>query len=226
MLFRLVSGKDPFELNPGLRAIPQFNKLTDRQMFFVCLVADTDRDNPIVTQPERQRRERAAMIAGYPMEADGKRPDKNARDIINGKINSVEDAIVEYKRNQFDEDKANEAALNQQIQEIRECMATNKRKQAEVVEKKTAKDGTKTERKYTDEAQVFDLVEKAAKLGKGLPDLIEARDKLRAKLKAKDPVKLEIITHTAADLPAEDEDGDEAESTIDRVMRLQNDQAN
>src|SRR5690606_28613191 len=106
--------KDFFELNPGAKAIEEFNKCSSRQMFFVCLVADRDYDSPLRTLPERTRREKAVVIAGYPRE--GNRPDKNARNLINGKVESVEAAITKYYEIQFDEDKAMLHAINAQIQ--------------------------------------------------------------------------------------------------------------
>lgn len=204
MLFKLVSGQNPFDLNPGLLAIAEYKDLTDRQMFFVCLSADADWDNPLRTLPEKQRREKAALIAGYPLEADGKRPDKNARMLIGGKIESVEKAIAFYRATQFDEDKANLAAIDHQVQEARDLMALDKQKAAQ-----------------GDIELAFVLAEKAVKLGQGIARLVETRRELKALVQAKEPIKLEITTYTAADLPSEEEDqGDQEESTIDKVMRL------
>lgn len=202
MQYKLVSGKDPFELNPGLRAIAKFNELTDRQMFFVILVADTDWDNPLRTFPEKQRREKAAIAAGYLMEADGKRPDKNARDIINGKLDKVEKAIAEYRNLHFDEDEANLAAINQQIQEARELMQMDKEKAAN-----------------KDYEKAFVLAEKAMKLGQSIHKLVETRDATLARIKEKKPILIDTLTNTAADVaPDGPEDGDSEESTIDKYM--------
>ncbi len=206
MHYKLKSGEDPFELNPGLLAIEEFKNLTPTQMFFVCLIADQEWDNPLKTMPERQRRERAAMIVGYPMEPGGKRFDKNGRNMINGKVETVEKAIEVYRKNHFDEDEANLAAVDHQIQEARELMMLDKTKEA-----------------AGDAKLKYDLAEKAIKLGQGITKLIENRAEIKAMIQAKKPVKLEITTHTAADLMDDNDEmeGDEEMSTIDRVMSKQ-----
>ena len=159
MLYRLKSDKDTLELNPGARAIAEFDALTGMQFFFVCLVADTDRDNPIKSFPEKERRAKAATIAGYGME--GNRPDKNARNLINGKVESVEKAIAKYRELQYDEDEVSLEAVNTQVSEVRKIMSEDKEKLAQ-----------------GDPELKYKLIEKATNIGKKLPDLLEARRKL------------------------------------------------
>lgn len=207
MHYKLKSGEDPFELNPGLLAIAQYKALTARQMFFVCLVADTDWDNPLKTLPARQRREKAALIVGFPMEAGGKRLDKNGRQLVNGQIEDVEAAIKFYQSVQFDEDQANLEAVNKQIEEARALMSKDKEKLA-----------------GSDKKLMFDLAEKAVKLGKGINDLVETRDSIVARIKAKKPINLEIVTGTSADLPDLDldkMDEDNGESLSDMIVNRQ-----
>ena len=40
MLFKVIASKDIFELNPELKSIVEFERLTPRQMTYVALVAD------------------------------------------------------------------------------------------------------------------------------------------------------------------------------------------
>jgi hypothetical protein len=109
MLYKIIHDKDTFELNPEIKAIAEFADLTDRQFRFVALVAD--RRTPLRTLPDKQRREKATMICGYGME--GNRPDKNARTLIAGQLEKV-DEIKEYlksdKKNTRDYGKALEQA--------------------------------------------------------------------------------------------------------------------
>jgi len=202
MLFKLIHDKDTHELNPGAQAIKELAELTNGQFFFVCLVADTDYDNPLRTLPEKARREKAARIAGYTgVEKDG-RPDKNVRNLINGKVEAVEKAITWYREHQFDEDKAALAAINRQITEAREMMEMDKMKMAN-----------------KDPELAFKLTEKAMKFGAGINALYAERKELEQRIKLKEPVQMNIITNTSADLagvPELDEEGEEM-STIDRV---------
>jgi hypothetical protein len=204
MQYKLVSGQKFFDLNPGAQAIEAYSKLTDQQMWFVCLTCDADYDNPIRTLPERERREKAAKIAGY--KSEGRRPDKNARNLILGKVESVEKASVVYRELQYDADRANMESLQRQIQEIRSLMALDK--------KAASKGDVKLE---------FDLVDKASKIGQNLPKLIAAQKELEKILQDKVPVRVDIQTFTAADiLPAEGEKQDAEEeslSTIDLFMK-------
>jgi len=202
MLFKLIHDKDIHELNPGARAIKELTDLTSSQFFFVCLVADTDYDNPLRTLPDKIKREKAARIAGYlGTEADG-RPDRNVRNLINGKVDNVEKAINWYREHQFDEDKAALAAINRQITEAREMMEMDKMKMAN-----------------KDPELAFKLTEKAMKFGAGINALYVVRKDLEQRIKSKEPIQMNITTNTSADLvgvPDTDEEGEEM-STIDRV---------
>lgn len=209
MLFRLKHGVDSFELNPGARAIPEFDCLTDKQFFFVCLVADVDRDNPLYTLPEVTKRTKAASLAGYGME--GNRPDKNARNLIGGKVASVEAAIKVYRENQFDEDKANLAAIDRQILEIRAFLEKDKELMA--TDEKTKKIDLKSYQQ---------LLQAAGKLGPDLRKLTEEKRELEKVIKAKSPVNIGIQTNTAADITDDEQqqldNPDEQVSTLDIVM--------
>lgn len=118
MLFRVEASKDTFELNPSLKAIPEFERLTERQMTYVILV--TDYKSPLRKLTPEERKEQAALIAGYKMDKEGKRLDTNARNLVQGKIKSVEEAVDRYKLLQKDEDYETLLALNTLIAQIRE----------------------------------------------------------------------------------------------------------
>lgn len=219
MLFNVHSDlatgeKDFFEMNPGARAIEAFNNLRSRQMFFVCLVADRDNDSPLRTQPERTRRERAVVICGYPME--GTRPDKNARDLINRKVESVEKAIIAYKDIQYDEERAMLDAINAQIQETLDAMGLDKREAARVVKIKTDKATGNTEKiEYVDAKQLSELRMAAIKLGVQLPSLRKSKAELISSIRSTSPAPLDnILTYSSQDV-TDDVVGEEGGSTLD-----------
>ncbi len=221
MLYKINSEQDIFELNPGLRAIKEYNALTPRQMLFVCLVSDVDFDNPLRSLPEMERREKAAKVAGYPTDTDGKRLDKNGRNLVHGKVESVEAAIAEYRNLQFDEDKANLQAIENQIEEIRWMMNLKKEDAAKITKTKKNKETKEEETTtYVDYDLAFNLAEKSAKLGASLAKLVETKKELKAKVQAKEPIKFEVSTYTAGDIAQQyqEEETDSSLSTIDQFM--------
>ncbi len=199
MLFKIIAGKDIFDLNPGLKAFEEFNVIDNQQMTAVALFADYD--SPLRTKPEKERRELAAKIAGYPME--GKRLNKNGRTFVAGETPRLEKAIEKYREIQFDEQKALLEAYDQQIQGIIKLMTMDKME--------AAKDNPKL---------AMDLEEKAAKLSTQLPDIKEAKKKIQDLMNIDRENKPEIDTYTSSDLPI---DGDNDLSTIDKFMQNKKD---
>lgn len=203
MRFRLKSGVDPFELNPGARAIKEFDDLTPMQFFFVCLVADVDLDNPLYSLPDKDRRVKATQIAGYGME--GTRPDKNARTLISGKVADVEAAILKHRELQPDDDKQALAAVEKQLYEARAFLEMDKQKASGGDGKVHAK-----------------LIQDSIKIAQELPKLLQVKQGLVKVIMAKDSVQLGVQTYTAADITEQEasqmEDGDEPMSTIDVFM--------
>lgn len=186
MLFKLKQGEDIKELNPGIDAIPEFAVLTSKQMTAVALIADYD--SPLRKLTPKAKRERAALLAGYPLE-DGKRLDKNGRDIILGKVESIEKAIIAYQELEPDEDKESIRGYDNMIQMINDIMNSDKK----------------------------DDLDQAVKLSKQLPEIKEARKAIQEKINSRD-YKPEIETYTSADLDEDDEDNEDL-STIDKVMQ-------
>lgn len=194
MIYKLIAGKDPFELNEGLRAIKAYTRLSPREMFFVLLVADPSKDNPVKTLTGKQRRERAAIIAEFLLEPDGKRLDKNGRNTVDGKIEKVEQAIEEFKRNHYNEHQRNKEALKKQIGEIRDFLESDKQNDPK-------------------------MLKLAVELGVKLPDLESALDKLEAMEPENN--RFEGTTYTSADIPEEyfEEGGDESLNAIELFHR-------
>jgi hypothetical protein len=127
MIYLVRHGHDVFQDNPGLLAVEQYARLTDKQMKFVLILCDPSKDNPVKTLSGRDRRERSAVLAGYPLESDGKRLAKNGRELVYGKIKNVEEAIEEFQRNNYNQIHHSKEALKKQIVEIREFLKDDKR---------------------------------------------------------------------------------------------------
>lgn len=226
MLFRVKSelkdavGREFFDLNPGAEAIEEFNRCTSRQMFFVCLVADRDPDSPLRTQPELKRRTMAASIAGWPLE-DGKRLDKNGRNLVAGKVESVEVAIAKYKELQYDENEDMLMAVDAQIQEAIYLMKSNKEEMCTVVTKRTHKvkegESSVTETTSLDGKMLVQMIKDSMKLGAGLAELKETREKLVAMLPKTNNVLNDLTTFTSNDFTPEELSNTE-QSTIDTFM--------
>lgn len=201
MLYKIREGVSVFEDNPELLTIPEFAKLysttafvknedRDRRMRYVMLVAD--RRSPLRSLPEKQRREKATLIAGWGKE--GNRPDKNAREIIAGKITPIEEAIVKYREYQYDEHQDTLDTVNKQIDEIKEYLKSDKTK---------ARDYGKA-------------LEQAAKLGEKLVGLVETKLKLESLLQISTEEKPEVTTYSSYDIPEETLNSDEPLSTIEQ----------
>lgn len=129
MLFRVNAKKLTFELNPELKAILEFERLTDRQMTYIILA--TDYKSPFRKLTPEDRRIKAALTAGYKHEKDGKTLDMNTRNLINGKTPSVEVAIKKYRELQRDEDYETLLSISNLIGQIREV---NNKKGMEISE--------------------------------------------------------------------------------------------
>lgn len=118
MLFKVEQGKDVFDLNPQLKAVEEFSRLTDRQMVYVILA--TDYRSPFRKLSLEEKKTQAATTAGYKYEKDGKRLDMNARNLIAGKVGAVEAAIKRYRELQRDEDYETLLSVSTLISQIRD----------------------------------------------------------------------------------------------------------
>lgn len=105
-----------FEDNPELKAIPEFTNLTERQMKYVMLV--DFHGSPLRLMKPEERKFRAALIAGYKLEKDGKRLDVNGRNLIEGKVATIELARRILNEIQHDSERELMEALNTQIEEM------------------------------------------------------------------------------------------------------------
>jgi len=119
MMYKVKHGEDVFELNPELRAIEEFSRLTSRQMTYVILT--TDYLNPFRKLTAEDRKYHAALQAGYKLEKDGKRLDMNARNVIAGKDGKIEAAISYYSKIQRDEDRETYISICFLISQVRDA---------------------------------------------------------------------------------------------------------
>lgn len=136
--------------NPEFALLPELDRLTERQLRYVMLV-DWFR-SPLRLMDIEARKLKAAVMSGYKLERDGTRLDMNGRNLIAGKVGNVEAARRVFHEIQYDEEREAFNALNNQIRDTIQFL--NK------------KDKTLHE------------LEKASKMAKELPILMEARKKL------------------------------------------------
>lgn len=196
MYYKLIAGQDFFELNPGLRVVPAFKDLTDMQMKYICLVCDPSHDNPVRTLQGKTKREKAAVLAGYKLETDGKRLAKQGREIVDGKNRNIEAGIVNFKALHYDEKTDTYESINNQIGQIRDFL---KSKQEDPIQLK-----------------------RGLLLGAQLPELVEAKQKLERLLgvNQNNTPQLEE-TFTTADFQMEEPEevtDNQPQSILDRFM--------
>jgi hypothetical protein len=167
--FRLRLDHDVFEDNPELKIVPAFTTLTDRQMKFVMLV-DWFR-SPLRNMKLEDRKMKAALWAGYKYEKGGTKLDMNARNVVAGKVATIEQARREMLAIQFDFDRDLLDTVDLQIEEIKIFL----------------KKPEKTDKE----------LDKAIQFLKQLPILLETRVKLKAILGVREEQEsVEIVTET------------------------------
>jgi hypothetical protein len=118
MLFKLQASKDVFELNPQLKAIEEFERLTSRQMAYVML--STDYKSPFRKLSSDEKRYQAAVAAGYKFQEGTTRLDTNGKNLVAGKVGTVAAAITKYNEIQKDEDYETLLSVSLLISQIRE----------------------------------------------------------------------------------------------------------
>lgn len=150
MLFKVIANKDIFELNPQLKAVEEFERLTARQMTYVVL--STDYKSPFKRLSSDEKKLQAAISAGYKLDADGKRLDTNGRNLTAGKVGSVQAAVNRYNALQKDDDYETLLSVTLLISQIRDL---NNQKDKTILE-----------------------LEKAVKLTMSLDKLVETKKKL------------------------------------------------
>ena len=214
MLFKIKKDVPLFELNPEMAVVEEFAKLTEKQMMVVMLVADYK--SPLRSLPERTRREKACITSGYTAEED--RLARNAREVVYGKVKSIEKAIEKYKEIQYDETKESIEAIDKQIDEAIQVMKMDKIEMCRVEKVTTRPDGEQIKTSYIDGIQAVKLIAEAAKLGAKIKELREARIAL-LETTPKEESTLDITTHTSADL--DDYDDEDGMSTLDMVNQKQ-----
>lgn len=128
MMYKITKG-DIFEDNPELRSIEKYAVCSSRDLKYIFLVYDYK--SPYRNLPIEQRKLKALLEAGFKMERDGTRPDKNARDVSNGKIDKINEAIKEFLSQQRDEDQELGNAVDSQISEIRNFLKRPKETEGE-----------------------------------------------------------------------------------------------
>lgn len=157
MLFK-INDKPLFDENPGLMAIPEFVDKPERLLRYIFLVYDFE--SPYRKIPFEMRKEKCAVIAGYKYEKDGKRLDKNGREVISGSNPLVSGLVKVFMELQGDPDKELLVAYRDMLQDMKELMRKKNKTEKETgLVLKISKD-------------LPDLIRKQ----KELEDLIESRE--------------------------------------------------
>jgi len=125
------------ENNPWIGAYDQLKDLTNRQLLYIALAHDYH--TPLRTLNVIERKQKAAVLAGYRMEKSGKRLDKNARDVTDGKNDAIEAGIYAYIASLGDQDRETLEAFDTQIQYFREAL-TERPSGANATERKQEND--------------------------------------------------------------------------------------
>lgn len=99
MIYKLEKDVPVLESNVGLKTNELFADCTDRELRYIFLLYDLG--SPYIKMGFKDRKEKAALEAGYRKEKDGKRFDKNARHVLDGKSRRVNAAIQEFKQIQL-----------------------------------------------------------------------------------------------------------------------------
>lgn len=165
MLYKVIAGKDVFDLNPELKAVEEFESLTSRQMTYVVL--STDYKTPFRKLSAPDKRLQAALSAGYKMEKDGKRLDTHGRSITQGKNPAVEKAIKRYRVIQKDEDYETLLGFSKLINDITQLNNMHSKSLTEL--------------------------EKAVKMSKELPSLMKAKKELEELLEMREDEITDIL---------------------------------
>jgi DNA-binding FrmR family transcriptional regulator len=155
------------------------------------------------------------MTAGYTGEDD--RLARNAREIVYGRVKSIENAIAKYKELQYDEVRESIEAIDAQINEAIQVMKMDKIEMCRVEKVTTRPDGEQIKTSYVDGIQAVKLIAEAAKLGVKIKELRDAKLSLLATTPEEEST-LDITTNTASDL---DNIDDEGMSTLDMVNQKQ-----
>jgi hypothetical protein len=114
MLFK-ITRKDIFEDNPELKSIEEFSKCSSRDLKYIFFVYDYK--SPFRNLKFEDRRRKCVLEAGFRLDKNGNL-DKNTRNVLNGKIKKIEDAILKFKTLQHDQDREVIDALTVQIDQI------------------------------------------------------------------------------------------------------------
>jgi hypothetical protein len=133
MLFKVDIRKPVRETNPEINAIEEFVDLSDRNLKYIFLVYDYD--TPYKQIPIDERKKKVALDVGFKTEKGRDLFDKNARDILNGKIDSIEAAIKKFKSLIFDQDRETYISVSELIVNISNMIGTPTKNIAELEKK-------------------------------------------------------------------------------------------
>lgn len=128
MLFK-VTDRPLIEDNPGIVSVPEFRDVPDRILKYIFLVHDFE--SPYRLIPSAKRKEKCVILAGFKMEPDGKRLDKNAREAIAGtpQITALTKVFMEL---QEDDEKESLVSLREMIEDCNALLRKKNKNEKEM----------------------------------------------------------------------------------------------
>lgn len=129
MIFKVDKGKDFFEENPEAKAFEFLSQCSSREAKWICLTFDYF--TPLRSIPMEQRKDVAAKMSGFLVERETGRLDRNARNVITGKLEKVNLAIKEFLEIQYDDDQEMLLAYKEQIAQALELMKKKNKSERE-----------------------------------------------------------------------------------------------
>jgi len=116
VLFKVVAKVPVRESNPGIEAIEEFNDISDRNLRYIFLVYDYD--SPFKQLPIDERKKKVALHVGFKTEKGRTMLDKNARDIMNDKVEYIQKETKKFKELLFDQDRETFISISELIVNI------------------------------------------------------------------------------------------------------------
>jgi hypothetical protein len=131
MLFKIERNKSVFETNKELSNIAEFADLSDKQMRYVMFYADFK--SPYRAHNDTERKRLSAIEAGYSIQnGHQKTLDQKAREIMDGRNEKVNKAILKYRSLAPNEDREQLMLYTTQIQSIRKLVEKGSEDAAEL----------------------------------------------------------------------------------------------
>jgi len=131
MVFKVTKKGDFFDDNPQAELVEEFEKVSSKDMKYICLVYDYD--SMLCNMPVYERKLRALDLLKYEKTKEGNWP-KIVEDLMNGGKQKYIDAIMKYRELMSDDDKETLAAYKAQLKECQNFLHRSNKKPSEMTQ--------------------------------------------------------------------------------------------